>query len=132
VVAPSFVLGFAFIYGLMVWNGVLSVSARACCPTTSSSGLEQYEKLWEMDRWWVALKNLGIFGVLSAARMAIGMLLAVLLDQKIRAEGALRTIYLYPMALSFIVTGTAWKWMLNPGLGIEKLMHRLGLSQASV
>jgi glucose/mannose transport system permease protein len=57
---------------------------------------------------------------------AIGVLLAIFLDQKIRAEGALRTIYLYPMALSFVVTGTAWKWMLNPSLGLEKLMHDWG------
>jgi glucose/mannose transport system permease protein len=51
----------------------------------------------------------------------IGVILAIFLDQKIRTEGILRTIYLYPMALSFIVTGTAWKWILNPTLGIEKL-----------
>ena len=58
--------------------------------------------------------------------MVLGLFLAILLDQKIRAEGVLRTIYLYPMAISFIVTGTAWKWMLNPGLGLEHLMHRWG------
>ena len=59
------------------------------------------------------------------------MLLAILLDQKIRAEGVLRTIYLYPMAISFIVTGTAWKWILNPGLGLEKLMHDWGWTSFS-
>ena len=58
--------------------------------------------------------------------LVIGLLLAILLDQRIRVEGALRTIYLYPMALSFIVTGTAWKWILNPGLGLDKLMHDWG------
>ena len=65
-------------------------------------------------------------GLFIGGAMGIGLLLAVLLDQKIRAEGALRTIYLYPMALSFIVTGTAWKWILNPGLGLEHLMHQWG------
>ncbi|MDH4287809.1 MAG: sugar ABC transporter permease, partial [Aquincola sp.] len=75
----------------------------------------------------VALTNMAIFGGLFiGGAMAIGMLLAVLLDQKIRAEGVLRTVYLYPMALSFIVTGTAWKWILNPGLGLEATMHRWG------
>jgi glucose/mannose transport system permease protein len=74
-----------------------------------------------------SLKNLGIFGGLFiGCSMAIGLFLAVLLDQKIRAEGTLRTIYLYPMALSFIVTGTAWKWMLNPDMGLEKVMHDWG------
>ena len=127
VVAPAFVLGFAFIYGLMVWNGVLSFSASRMLPNYEWVGLAQYEKLWTMDRWWVALKNLGIFGVgYVGGSLAIGVLLAVLLDQKIRTEGALRTIYLDPMALSFVVTGTAWKWLLNPGLGIEKMVRDWG------
>ena len=108
VVTPAFVLGFAFIYGLMVWNGVLSLTSSRMLPNYEWAGIAQYQKLWEMDRWWVALKNLGIFGAgYVGGSLAIGVVLAVLLDQKIRAEGALRTIYLYPMALSFIVTGTA-------------------------
>lgn len=128
VIAPGFVLGFAFIYGLMIWNGVLSMTASRMLPNYDTFvGLEQYAKLWEMDRWWLALKNLGVFSVLYVGgAMLIGMALAIVLDQKVRAEGTLRTIYLYPMALSFIVTGTAWKWMLNPSLGLEKLMHDLG------
>jgi glucose/mannose transport system permease protein len=127
VVAPGFVLGFAFIYGFMVWNGVLSFTASRMLPNYEFVGFDQYAKLWELERWWVALKNLGIFGVLYVGgAMAIGLALAILLDQKVRAEGALRTIYLYPMALSFVVTGTAWKWILNPSLGLEKLMHDIG------
>mgnify|MGYP006181716487 CR=1 FL=1 len=127
VVTPAFVLGFAFIYGLMVWNGVLSLTVSRMLPNYEWAGLAQYERLWEMDRWWVALKNLGIFGVgYVGGSLLIGVVLAVLLDQKIRAEGWLRTIYLYPMALSFIVTGTAWKWILNPSDGLQKLMHDLG------
>jgi glucose/mannose transport system permease protein len=130
VVAPAFVLGFAFIYGLMVWNGVLSVTASRMLPNYDEFvGLEQYGKLFEMDRWWVALKNLGIFSVLYVGgALVLGLTLAILLDQKVRAEGFLRTVYLYPMALSFIVTGTAWKWILNPSMGIEKLMQDLGWS----
>jgi glucose/mannose transport system permease protein len=127
VLAPGVVLGFAFIYGLMIWNGVLSLSASRMLPNYEFVGLAQYARLWEMDRWWVALKNLAIFGIgYVGGSMVIGILLAIFLDQKIRAEGALRTIYLYPMALSFVVTGTAWKWILNPSLGLEKLMHDWG------
>ena len=128
VISPAFVLGFAFIYGFMVWNGVLSVTGSRMLPNYDTFvGLAQYERLFEMDRWWVALKNLGIFSLLYVGgSMLIGMALAILLDQKVRAEGALRIVYLYPMALSFIVTGTAWKWILNPSLGLEKLMHDLG------
>ena len=132
VLAPSFVLAFFFIYGLMAWNGYLSLSASRLLPNYEFVGLAQYETLWESERWWVALKNLGIFGGLFLFfGMAIGLLLAILLDQKIRAEGVLRTIYLYPMALSFIVTGTAWKWILNPGLGLEKVMHEWGWASFS-
>ena len=128
VITPAFVLGFAFIYGLMIWNGVLSLTGSRMLPNHENFvGLDQYAALWEMDRWYVALKNLGIFSVLYVGgSMAVGMVLAIFLDQKIRAEGLLRTIYLYPMALSFIVTGTAWKWILNPSDGLQKLMQDLG------
>ena len=127
VVAPGLVLGFAFIYGFMIWNGVLSVTASRMLPNYELVGLAQYAKLWEMDRWWVALKNLAIFGIgYVGGAMALGVFLAVLLDQKVRAEGFIRTVYLYPMALSFVVTGTAWKWLLNPSMGLEKLMHDWG------
>jgi glucose/mannose transport system permease protein len=98
-------------------------------PRYDLAGFYQYVKLFTNDRWWVACKNLVIFGGLFIAIcIVLGLLLAILLDQKIRAEGALRTIYLYPMALSFIVTGTAWKWILNPGLGLERLVRQLGFS----
>lgn len=127
VLAPSFLLSFLFIYGLIAWNGYLSVSASRLLPNYEFIGLQQYTTLFESERWWVALQNLGIFGVLFiGVGMALGLFLAILLDQKIRAEGLLRTIYLYPMALSFIVTGTAWKWILNPGLGIEHLVRQWG------
>lgn len=127
VVAPSFALSLLFIYGFMVWNGYLSVSASRILPNYEFVGLTQYEALFVNDRFHVAMTNLGIFGVLFiGGAMALGVLLAILLDQKVRGEGVLRTIYLYPMAISFIVTGTAWKWMLNPGLGLEHLMHSWG------
>jgi glucose/mannose transport system permease protein len=127
VLAPAFVLGLAFIYGFMVWNGVLSVTASRMLPNYEFVGLEQYVRLFDMDRWWVALRNMALFGVLYVGlSMALGVLLAILLDQKVRAEGFIRTIYLYPMALSFVVTGTAWKWILNPSDGLQKLMQDLG------
>jgi glucose/mannose transport system permease protein len=127
VVAPALVLGFGFIYGFMIWNGLLSISASRMLPNYEWVGFAQYTKLWEMDRWWVAMGNLCIFGfAYVAGTMALGVLLAILLDQKVRAEGFIRTVYLYPMALSFMVTGTAWKWLLNPSMGLEKLMHDWG------
>ena len=127
VVAPSFIVSLLFIYGLMAWNGYLSLSASRILPNYEFVGLQQYLTLLESDRFRVAMTNMGIFGVLFVGgAMAIGILLAILLDQKVRGEGVLRTIYLYPMAVSMIVTGTAWKWILNPGLGLEHLMHQWG------
>ena len=94
--------------------------------------MEQYLILFDNERWWLALSNLAVFGGLFiGGGMGLGLLLAILLDQKVRAEGLLRTNYLYPMALSFIVTGTAWKWLLNPGLGLEHLMQQWGFSTFS-
>ncbi|MEY2893735.1 MAG: transporter permease [Pseudomonadota bacterium] len=129
VLAPSFLISVLFIYGLIAWNGYLSVSASRLLPNYEFAGLEQYTTLFESERWWVAAANLGIFGGLFIFfGMAIGLLLAILLDQKIRAEGVLRTVYLYPMALSFIVTGTAWKWILNPGLGLQSVIQGWGFT----
>ena len=127
VVAPTFVLSLVFVYGFILWNAWLSFTASRMLPRYEWAGLVQYERLFGMDRWWVAAQNLAVFGGLFIlVAMALGLAIAILLDQRIRAEGALRTLYLYPMALSFIVTGTAWKWILNPGLGLEKLVRDLG------
>jgi ABC-type sugar transport system permease subunit len=96
-------------------------------PKYDWAGTIQYEKLFANDRWWVAAENLLIFGGLFIVIcLMLGLFLAIFLDQKIRAEGAIRTIYLYPMALSFIVTGTAWKWILNPELGIQRMVREMG------
>lgn len=127
VVAPTFIATVIFVYGFILWNAWLSFSSSRMLPKYDFVGLVQYQKLFANDRWWVAAENLAIFGVLFIVIcLALGLFLAIFLDQKIRAEGAIRTIYLYPMALSFIVTGTAWKWILNPELGIQRLVRELG------
>lgn len=132
VVAPTFVAALIFIYGFMLWNAWLSFSSSRMLPKYDWVGFQQYEKLFANDRWWVAAENLLIFGVLFIVIcLALGLFLAIFLDQKIRAEGAIRTIYLYPMALSFIVTGTAWKWILNPELGIQRMVREMGFESFS-
>jgi len=132
VVAPTFLAALVFIYGFIAWNAWLSLSSSRMLPKYDWAGLLQYEKLFANDRWWVAAENLAIFGVLFIVIcMALGLLLAILLDQRVRVEGAIRTIYLYPMALSFIVTGTAWKWILNPELGLQRMVHELGWTSFS-
>ncbi|MFT6926809.1 MAG: glucose/mannose transport system permease protein [Psychromonas sp.] len=127
VVAPTFVAAVVFIYGFMLLNAWLSFSSSRMLPKYDWAGTIQYEKLFANDRWWVAAENLLLFGALFIGIcLLLGLFLAIFLDQKIRTEGAIRTIYLYPMALSFIVTGTAWKWILNPELGIQRLVREMG------
>ena len=127
VVSPLFALSLFFVYGFIAWTAYISMTPSGVMPNYEFQGLAQYGRLWATPRWYVAIKNLFVFSVLFIAiSMTIGILLAVLLDQRVRAEGLIRTIYLYPMALSFIVTGTVWKWILNPGLGVERLMREAG------
>lgn len=127
VVAPLFGLSLFFVYGFIAWTIYISFTKSGILPNYELAGLHQYVRLWATPRWYVSLGNLFIFSSLFiAGSTLIGLVLAILLDQRIRIEGAIRTIYLYPMALSFIVTGTAWKWILNPTLGIERLMQDLG------
>ncbi|MFT6984867.1 MAG: glucose/mannose transport system permease protein [Psychromonas sp.] len=127
VIAPTFVAALVFIYGFMLLNAWLSFSSSRMLPKYDWAGTIQYEKLFANDRWWVAAENLLLFGGLFIAIcLLLGLFLAIFLDQKIRGEGVIRTIYLYPMALSFIVTGTAWKWILNPELGIQRLLREMG------
>jgi glucose/mannose transport system permease protein len=127
VLAPSFAAILLFVYGFILYTGFLSMTDSKMLPSYGFVGLENYRKLWALPHWWRALTNLGIFGSLYIIICSVlGLFLAILLDQKIRAEGFLRPIYLYPMALSFIVTGTAWKWFLDPGIGLQNTMHMWG------
>lgn len=129
VLSPTVLIAIFFIYGFVIWTGVLSLTKSRLLPKYDFVGLLQYEKLFSDERFHVSALNIVIFGGLFIVIcLFLGVALAILLDQKIRAEGAIRAIFLYPMALSFIVTGTVWKWMLSPGLGLEKLMHDWGWS----
>jgi glucose/mannose transport system permease protein len=130
VVSPLFAASLFFVYGFIAWTIYISFTKSGVMPNYTFDGIAQYERLWATPRWYIALKNLFIFSSLFiAGSTIIGIFLAILLDQRIRVEGVIRTIYLYPMALSFIVTGTIWKWILNPGVGIENLMHLAGFEQ---
>jgi glucose/mannose transport system permease protein len=134
VLAPSFAAILVFVYGFILWTFYLSFTNAKAFPSTTLTGFGAYHKLWtwtfETDppsSWYTAIVNMGLFGGLYiAVCLALGLTLAILLDQKVRGEGFLRPIYLYPLALSFIVTGTAWKLFLDPGIGLEKAMHDWG------
>ena len=90
-------------------------------------GLDQYVRLFASRRWQISVTNLAIYGVLALTFVfVVGFLLAVLMDQKIRFENTFRTIFLYPFALSFVITGLVWQWMLNPAFGLQKSVRDLG------
>ena len=128
VLAPSFAVILVFVYGFILFTGVLSFTGSKLLPDlTVWVGLNNYARLFHHPNWWTAIGNLGIFGSLYIVVCSVlGLGLAILLDQKIRGEGFLRPIYLYPMALSFIVTGVAWKWFLDPGIGLEHVVRYWG------
>ncbi len=129
VISPSFAVILWFVYGFVLWTFYISLTKSKMLPRYEFWGIDQHFRLWSNPRWYIAVENLLIFTVLFVVIcLLIGIILSILLDQKIRAEGFLRTVYLYPMALSFIVTGTAWKWMLNPTMGIEKLFTDWGFT----
>lgn len=124
---PSGLALLVFVYGFIAWTVWLSLTSSSLLPNNDFAGFRQYEVLFQLDIWWVSVVNLAIFGILYVAIcLAIGLFLAILLDQKIRAEGWLRTIYLYPLALSLVVTGVVWKWLLNPSLGLQHFIQSLG------
>ena len=127
VLAPSFAALILFVYGFILFTLYLSTTSSTLLPVFDFIGFGAYSRLFSIPNWTIALKNLAIFGSLYIVLCtAMGLFLAILIDQKIRGEGLLRPIFLYPMALSFIVTGTAWKWFLDPGIGLEQTMHSLG------
>ncbi len=127
VLSPSVALIILFVYGFILFTVYLSFTDSRILPSFGWVGLENYEKLFRLRHWDIAVNNLIVFGLCYIVICTVlGLLLAILLDQKIRGEQVLRPIYLYPMALSFIVTGTAWKWFLDPGIGLENTMHVWG------
>ena len=113
--------------GGSLWTVVYSFTSSKLLPRFSFVGLEQYERLWAAPRWNVAVENLFIYGALSLIfQFVVGFMLAALLDQKIRFEDTFRTIFLYPFALSFVVTGLVWQWILNPDFGVQSVVRALG------
>jgi glucose/mannose transport system permease protein len=127
VVSPTCAVVVLFIYGFILWTGYLSLTGSRMLPVYDLTGFGNYLRLWQMPRWNLAITNLLVFGALFvASSLAIGVGLAVLLDRRIRTDGILRIIYLYPMALSYIVTGVVWRWILDPAVGIQHFVRDLG------
>lgn len=113
----------------VLWSVGVSFTSSKMFANTNFVGLEQYHKLFASERWQLSVYNLVLFAVLGISIcMVLGFLLAVFIDQKIRSESVFRSIFLYPYAMSFVVTGLVWQWMLNPEMGIQAAVRRLGFA----
>lgn len=124
---PMILTAVVVFLGGTIWTVVYSFTDSKLLPRLNFVGLAQYERLWSTPRWLISIENLALYGALSLIfSFVIGFVLAALLDQKIRFENTFRTIFLYPFALSFIVTGLVWQWLLNPDFGVQHIVRDLG------
>jgi glucose/mannose transport system permease protein len=126
---PTAIVVLVVYVGCMLWTVRLSMTSSKLLPVLDWVGMQQYERLFANDRFIVSAQNIVVFGVLfMAGALILGFLLAVFIDQRVRAEGIFRTIYLFPYSMSFVVTGLAWQWFLNPTLGLQKLVRDMGFT----
>ena len=124
---PMILTALVVFVGGTVWTVTYSFTGSRMLPRTNWVGFDQYERLWSSDRWMISIQNLGIYGICSLIlTLFIGFTLAACLDRKIRFEGVFRSIFLYPFALSFVVTGLAWQWILNPDFGMQSVVRDWG------
>ena len=124
---PMILTALVIFVGGTAWTVLYSFTNSKLLPRLNFVGIDQYVRLWTTNKWLIAVENLAIFGFLMLVlSIVIGFLLAALLDQKIRFENTFRTIFLYPFALSFIVTGLVWQWLLNPEFGIQSVVRKMG------
>ncbi len=126
---PMILTALCVFVGGTVWTVVYSFTNSKLLPRLNFVGLDQYHRLWATQRWLISIENLAIYGILSLIfSLLIGFMLAALMDQKIRFENTFRTIFLYPFAMSFIVTGLVWQWILNPEFGIQHIVRGFGFT----
>lgn len=119
---------FAYL-GTMAWSVRLSFTSSRMLPRNDFVGFDQYVQLFQTSRWLTSLENFAFIAVFFLSIcFVLGTLLAIFIDQNVRAEGLFRTAFLYPYAMSFVVTGLMWQWILNPDLGIQQTMRDLGFS----
>ena len=124
---PMILTAVVVFLGGTLWTVLYSFTSSRLLPKLNFVGIDQYERLWNTRRWLISIENLALFGLFSTVfTLAVGFTLAALLDRKIRFENTFRTILLYPFALSFIVTGLAWQWILNPDFGLQRVVQNMG------
>ncbi|MEW5813818.1 MAG: sugar ABC transporter permease, partial [Spirochaetota bacterium] len=135
-VFPSIVCILVFVYLFIGWTGYISFTKwNDVLPDLQFVGFKNFVRLFQIERFQIDLKNTLVFTALFIVlSLTIGLVLAIMLDQRIKGEGIFRSIFLFPMAIAFIVTGVVWRWILNPGsqelgsIGINQLLDKVGLS----
>ena len=129
VLAPSLAASFIYVFVFTLWTFYISLSDSSLLPTYGFAGFDHYISIWANKRWTIAYSNLFLYSVLYVAlAVLIGLGLAIAIDQRVRGEAIWRTIFLYPLAVSFAVTGTVWAWLYSPNAGIEFFVRSLGWS----
>ncbi len=124
---PTALIVLVVFVGCLLWTIRLSFTSSKLLPVLDWVGLQQYSRLFANERFLLSVENIAVFGVLFIAGcLILGFLLAVFIDQNVRGEALFRTIFLYPYAMSFVVTGLAWQWFLNPTLGLQQIVRDLG------
>src|ERR1700733_5814982 len=127
VIWPPILVSCTYVLLFSAWTVWVSFTRSTLMPDYTWAGWRNYSAMLASRNWQIAYTNLFIYGICFVVfTMALGLLLAVLIDQRIRAENIYRAILLYPLAVSFVVTGTVWGWLLNPTIGVQRLMHDLG------
>jgi glucose/mannose transport system permease protein len=128
---PALVVTAIAFVGAILWTIYLSFTSSRRFPDYELAGLKQYDRLFADDAWTMSLKNMVILGMGSLLSIAFGFLLAALIDREIRGKAVFRTVFLYPLAVSLIVTGIIWRWLFNPTLGLENFLHLIGFEGAT-
>ena len=113
--------------GSVIWSIRISLSSSKLFPRNDWVGLDQFQRLFETDRWIVSLQHMGVLAVVYILGvLVLGTLMAIFIDQQVKAESWFRTIFLYPYAMSFVVTGLIWQWLFNPTLGLQNAFRLMG------
>lgn len=124
---PAFLVLIVVYIGSTSWTVWMSLTNSRMLPNNNYVGIRNYDILFTNDRWLTSVHNLVLFGIAFVVlSLALGFLLAVAIDQKVRSEDALRSVFLYPYAMSFVVTGLVWQWLFNPTYGIQNLVRKAG------
>jgi len=133
-VSPSILAIFIFVYGFIAWSVRVSLSSwKGLTPDYTFVGLQNYLELFKDPRFHIDIRNTVIFTlVFVVGSLVLGITLAILLDQGLRGESFFRSVFLFPMAISYIVTGVVWRWLMNPAMGsrmsgLNLLFSNMGL-----